>query len=455
MRLHSQNILIEIDGTNGATKGIYQPEDTHEMNWVLENSAWGIPEGFETKNVEETGNGVVVTTVHPDKMLRVVIRKELDEDGYYETYELSNLSELEFFITKDNLGIPYPYQCQLENGKHDLDECCTTHVWCGGNVCWMQSVRNRGEAPYLLMQLTEGSIDDYSISYDISRVRNAAYFRGVIVLHPSSMVLLPGQKITYRFRYRFVNESPEKVPLDFKNTMRFTAQKYSWLQGEKVNLVLECAEPWENAVIQCDGENIPYEKVGNTAVCCCSFDQLGEKHITAEVDGKKTWMNVQVILPVSEILERRARFITEKQQYHRPGSHLDGAYLIYDDQEKRIHYSANMWEQDHNAARERLGMGIVVCKQLQKKYDEKMMQSLKKHRAFIERELIDADSGMVYNDAGKSMRHRLFNFPWFSTYYLEWYHLSGEKKCIEIAAKILLKYYELDGENLIALCIEA
>ena len=455
MIINNKNILVELDETTGATKGIFQPEDVHEMNWVLDNSVWGIPEGFETKRVEKTDNGVIVTTEHPDKMLRLVIRKELSDDGYYETYELLNLSEMEFFVTKDNLGIPFPYQCQLESGKHALDECCTTHVWCGGNVCWMQSVRNRGEAPYLLMQLTEGSIEDYSISYDISRVRNAAYFRGVIVLHPTSTVLLPGQKITYCFRYRFVNESPEKVPLDFKNAMRFTAQKYSWLCGEKVNLILECAEPWKNAVIQCNGEDIPYEKVNNTAICSCSFDQLGEKHITAEVDGKKTWMNVQVILPVAEILERRARFITEKQQYHCPGSHLDGAYLIYDDQEKRMHYSANMWEQDHNAARERIGMGVVVCRQLQRKCDEHMMKSLRKHREFVERELIDTESGMVFNDAGKSERLRIFNFPWVSSYYLEWYRLSGEKKCIEIAAKILLKYYEFDGKNQDSQCIEA
>lgn len=455
MTLNSDNICIEIDEASGVTQGVFDPKDIHKMNWILDNASWGMITGFKMKNVSIGEREIQINTIDPEQRLQVFIEKKLENDGYYEIYTLTNLAETEFFLTKDNFGIPFPYQCQLENGKHMLDGCCTTHVWCGGNVCWMQSVKNRGNVPYLLMELIEGAIEDYSISYDISRVRNASYFRGVIVLHPECMVLLPNQTYTLSFRYQFTNETPETKPLDYANTIRFTAPKYSWLCSEKVKLTLECAKDWDRAEILCDGKSLPYSKSGKTAVCLCSFDEPGNKKIEALVDGKRTWMNVQIILPIAEILERRARFITENQQYHCEGSHLDGAYLIYDNQEKHMYYSGNIWEQDHNAGRERIGMGVIVCRQLQKKFDERMMNSLRKHRAFVERELVDTGSGMVFNDVGREPHIRIFNFPWVSTYYLEWYRLSGEKACIESAAKILLKYYELGGKTQDSQCIEA
>lgn len=96
-------------------------------------------------------------------------------------------------------------------------------------------------------------------------------------------------------------------------------------------------------------------------------------------------MYINVIPDVDEILDNRAHFIAEKQQYHREGSHLDGAYLIYDNVTNSLYCNSNGWN-DHNSARERIGMGVTICRELGVKYDEKLMASLKKHREFIERE---------------------------------------------------------------------
>ncbi|MBR2973903.1 MAG: hypothetical protein IKC41_06835, partial [Clostridia bacterium] len=220
---------------------------------------------------------------------------------------------------------------------------------------------------------------------------------------------------------------------------------------ETLNFTLETEKEHSDIHIYCDSTELSYKKEGNVICGNCSFDETGEKKIVAEVDGKKTHILVNVMASPSEILLKRAQFITDNQQYHRDGSHLDGAYLIYDSETK----SQYCGPRDHNAGRERICMGIVVAKALQVKYDEKIMASLKKHRAFIERELFDAETGFACNDVLKNKRKRIFNFPWLSTYYLEWYNLTGEKACIENAANIILTFFEIAEYKYPAQCIEA
>ncbi len=70
-------------------------------------------------------------------------------------------------------------------------------------------------------------------------------------------------------------------------------------------------------------------------------------------------------IPLAEVIDRRVRFILEKQQFHETGAALDGAFLIYDNEDKCpvFDYLYN----DLNACRERLVMGLLVAKYLQYK----------------------------------------------------------------------------------------
>ena len=453
MELHNKNILIEFDKNTGLTSGIFYPQDSKNMNWVLENSEWGLINDFKPISVTEKENCITVKTANENNKLEAIIEKEITDDGYYEKYFIKNLNNTEFFLTKDNFGIPFPYECLYLPTKDILNKTCINHVWCGGDSAWIYSVKCSAAAPYLSMNVIEGAIDDYSISLDMSRVYNASHYRGTIVLHPRDCIIRPDEALTIIFRYRFVNEKPESTALDYKGAIRFTADKYSAGQNEKIALMFECESDFENLKLICEDKELLYSRKGNSAFAEVSFDTLGERKIIAEVDGKTTWIYINIMLSVSEILERRAHFIVDKQQYISPGSHLDGAYLIYDNATKRMFYDGNFG--DHNASRERIGMGVLICKALQRKYDEKLMTSLKKHREFIERELFDADSGMVYNHVQKSEEQlRIYNFPWISTYYLEWYKLTGERKCIENAAKILIKFFEIINSYNDAQCME-
>lgn len=452
MQLRDKNFLVEVCETTGATARISAAAD--EMNWVLDHSNWGLIDGFETQSVSEEDGKILVITRNEKKSLAVIIEKKLNEDGYFETYSITNNSHTEFFLTKENFGIPMPYDCLYDPGRDIMNDCCLTHLWCGGDCAWMYSVKCNGYAPYLAMDVTEGAIDDYSIDYDLSRTINGSFYRGAFVLHPRQCVIMPGEELKLVFRYRFTDEKPETAPLSYENAIRLTADRYSIWQGETVKILFESAAPWENLKLLCNGEELTYTKNGNCAEAVYAFSSVGERKITAEVDGKKTWLYLNVLLPVDEILQKRADFITQKQQYHKLGSHIDGAYLIYDDDTKSVYYDDVF--PDHNAGRERVAMGVVVCKAQQAKYDEKRMESLKKYRTFIEREIFDEETGVVYNQVCRDNTwERVFNFPWVATFYLEYYRLTGERKCLENAGKILVKFFELTEGRFDAQCIEA
>ncbi len=453
MKLKNNNISIEIDDKTGATTGIYDPHDKYLMNWVLDNSSWGLIDGFKTVCVSGNENKITVLSDNESVGVQVSIEKEITKDKYYEKFFITNIGEFDFFLTKENFGIPFPYSCNFTDSEDVLNDRSINHVWCGGDCCWMYSSKCSGKAPYLVMHTTEGRIDDYSISYDISRTYIGAFYRGVIVLNPKEQIILPGETVKLSFCFEFSDLKPEVAPLPHKEAIRFVADKYTAQKGEKISLTIEKGSAFENISILCDGVELNTECHENVAFCSCVFDEIGEKKIIAEIDGKTTWLFVNIIPSVSDLLQKRARFITEKQQYHCEGSHLDGAYLIYDNETNSLYCSNG--ENDHNACRERIGMGVLVCKALQEKYDESLMRSLKEHRKFVEREVFDTETYVVFNGIGKSKRHnRIFNYPWLSTYYLEWFELTDEKKCIEYAANILLKFFEITSCSGSAQCIE-
>lgn len=451
MNLKNNSFVIEICEKSGATTGIFALDN--KMNWVLENSNWGLIDGFETEEVAQNENVVTVKTYSKKRNIEVVIEKKVTDNEYFETYCITNKNISEVFLTKENFGIPFPYDCLYDSNRDFMNECSINHVWCGGNSAWIYSIKCSGEMPLLIMNVTEGAIDDYSIKYDVSRTGNGSFYRGAVMMHPRECALMPDESITIAFRYTFKSEKPENSPLDYKGAIRFTANKYSPQKNEQISLLFESESGFENLKITCDGKEISYKKTGNNATATVSFETLGERRIKAEADGKITWINVNIILPVGEILQRRARFIAEKQQYLKDGSHLDGAYLIYDRDAEAMYYDSD-WP-DHNAGRERIGMGVVVCKALQERFDPKLMESLKKHRAFVEREIFDKNTGMVYDQIGEKKEFtRIYNFPWVSTYYFEWYNLTGEIECLENSAKILIKFFENTDCELDAQCME-
>ncbi|MBR2340039.1 MAG: hypothetical protein IKA74_04310 [Clostridia bacterium] len=452
MILKNRDFTVEIDEKSGATNALYGKDS--DNSWILSGQKWGIPYGFFAKSVEPSDSAVTVTAENEKRSVRIIITKLFDGNDYLEKYEIINCGNEKFHINNDSFCIPFPYDCLYTPGRDVLNDCCISHIWCGGDSAWIYSVRCHGNAPYLVMNTTEGAIDSYSIDYDLSLAENGSFFRGVFLLHPRECVIDIGGSVKIAFRYRFSDKTPMNAPLDYKGAVRLTSDKYTYFKGETVNIKFESESGAESVSLTCDGNSIPCRLENGVAYAKFRIDSLGEKTLTATLGDKKTFIRINAIENTDTILQRRAKFITEKQQYHENGSPLDGAYLIYDSETDSLHYDGDF--ADHNASRERIGMGITVALALQAQYDEKIMKSLEKHRSFVERELFDEETATVYNHIGRNNDWlRVYNFPWLSTYYYEWYMLSGEIKCLENSARILIRFFEISKHLVDAQCIEA
>ena len=177
MILKNDNISIEINEQNGATSAMRYVCDESQMNWILEKPYWGTVPDFTFIKMAQTDNGIKVIYEHPKKISRVTVEKTITDTDYFEKYTIENTGVGEYFLTKDNFGILMPTNSNYKKGEKLMNKC-VSHIWCGDNVCWMYSARTNGSKSYLVMDLTEGAIEDYSIDYDYSLTNLGADWRG-------------------------------------------------------------------------------------------------------------------------------------------------------------------------------------------------------------------------------------------------------------------------------------
>ena len=202
----------------------------------------------------------------------------------------------------------------------------------------------------------------------------------------------------------------------------------------------------ENAEVTLDGEKIATEKKDGGTYVEYTPVRLGHHEFVIRAGGVQTKAEFFVQIPFRELARKRAEFITQKQQYNCEGSALDGAYLIYDNQDKCLIFD-ELWS-DYNASRERLVMGIFIAKYLQYDPDPKIYESLMKYYKFVTREFYDEETGEVYNDIGKDpTRKRLYNAPWMSVFVMEMYNLTEDTEYLNKMYKLLEVYYSIGGER--------
>ena len=188
-----------------------------------------------------------------------------------------------------------------------------------------------------------------------------------------------------------------------------------------------------------DGENMNWvkgEQIWGTVQC--------EPELTVEVERRFTERGT--------LAERRCRFIAQKQQCQDEKSSLNGAYLIYDNEENCQYYSHTF--HDHNAGRERIGMGVLLAKYLQEKPDEKLEESLDAYVRFVRRELLDEETGEVFNDVQRNQEwKRLYNYPWVCVLFLEMFRLKGDRWYLQAAYRVMEAYYRDGGSRFYAICV--
>ena len=399
--------LWQLQETDGYLTRISFRDDPLGMNWIRQDGQWG-----------------KVNTLPGIQVLAA--RALTEDDRLEETYILTNETEYEIFCPEGSVSVEVP----LNDCYAEADTClplrCHAHVWCGGASSFIMALRMGGASPHLGLILKEGAFGSYSIRRSLTESHCESNTRGTFLLHPEAFVLRPGA--TVRFRWQMLRHGGKE---DFLRILRKEAD-FQLIESDR----------W--AVFQ--GENV-----------CWTGGMLdtsvpGEIQKELQTGSGRSFARWMVIPDRMTLLKNRARFIVTRQQCHLPGSRLNGAYLIYDNETNLQYYDHET--HDHNSARERVGMGVIVALYLQYFQDAEAEESLKQYTDFILREIYDESRQMVCNDAGYSLNwHRLYNYAWVAVFFTELYRLYGEERWIVRAADVLEGYYRQGGENFYAIGI--
>ena len=412
-------------------KKLVLSQDKYKMNWIEGKTEWG--------------------TVKCTLPLAVETKSKKNGDVVKEEYIFTNNTDSDIFTSLEDIGIYTPFNDEYTTAEECMTKKCHTHIWCGGEVSYVMALRMGGEAPHLGLILNKGSLGGYSVDREPERMSND---RGDFILHPSPFSLAPGESYIISwslFPYNDKDDFFEKAMVYCDTFLYVESDKYIMFEGEMSEVTIKTgfAVSEENIKITLNESDIPFTFSDNIICFKSEAVTVGEQTYKICVNGIHTHLRLMVKTVFHKLLKSRCRFITEKQQYINKSSALDGAYLIYDNEQNSLFYSR---QYDYNGGRERVGMGILLASYLQQERDADIEKSLKKYIAYVKRELVNEETGEVYNDYRRDNSYkRLYNAPWFALLYTEFYKLYNDKSYLTTAYKILLHYYANGGENFYAI----
>lgn len=407
--------------------------DKHRMNWLRPDFPYG--------------------SVWCSKELSYKVENRREGDLIYTEIQLTNGGAKPLFTREDSIEIAFPLEDRYDDSEVCMKYRCHTHIFCGGNVSYIMALRMGGEAPHLGMTLTEGSLGGYSVERAASRQSND---RGCFYLHPSPMHFAPGE--TRRLSWIIF---PHQGREDFYNQLgRFgryvsvEADRYVLFRGETTRLCVTPSFPARR--VEINGVKIDpaeprpgelgLEERPKKYIAKFAAVKPGERLIRISVDGVETYCRLLVQELPEKLAEARCRFIAEHQQYMGRLPGLKGAYLAYDNEEQlQVYRPVN----DLNGGRERVGMGLLMSRYLQQGGPDeghRLEKSLLQYAEFVERELVDPQTGWVYNDIGRDDSYkREYNFPWYAEFFVELYRQYHEQKYALYAYRILKAFYNDGG----------
>ncbi len=461
MKGSSDTFCIEVN-ERGQITGIRNPGDKYGMNWVKgDHLVWGEIKGSPDLNVS-------------------VSREFTDRGTLRETYCFRNDTEFDVYTAGTEFGVCTPFPDYYTDAAVCLTTCCHTHLWCGGCSSYIMALRMGGEAPHLGLILREGSLKGYSVER-IAAVTGVeeelSNHRGDFILHPESLHIRPGE--TYTIAWELVwfddREEFEQILSGTEGFIRIASEAFVLTEGEEITFEVitpdipgatdvladveitagqeaesEESRPGEITVRR-DGRKIPYTKEKGRLRICEKPETTGEYNYEIGQDGRISRTAFLVMPDIVTLAGKRLHFIAEHQQCRDEKSHLNGAYLIYDNEERRQYYGHR---NDTNGGRERVGMGILFACYLKHCPDAKLRESLDRYVEYVLRELYDEETGEVFNDAPRCNDYiRLYNDPWMCRFFLEMYGLTKDSSYLDRYMKCIARFYRLGGTHFYAIAV--
>lgn len=438
----SAEFLLELDEEQQILS-LVNPRDRYKMNWVRGNKKWG--------------------TIKSNKDLSVTVKRSFTETGtLMEEYCFRNDTDFDIYTLKDDLGIYTTFPDYYADAGTCMVQCCNTHLWCCGSSSYIMALRMGGEPPHLGLLLKNGSLQGYGVERMETTdgpLEELSNYRGDFFLCPENVCLRPGESYMIGWELFWFRDKKE-FQEHLRNTQDFISVEspgFVLMEGENLEFTAAVGGQHRDAgtdsmpEIRCSGEEVPFIWRDGAAIVQEYPFAPGEYCYQIKWKGKTSCANFSVLPDIERLAHDRCHFIAKHQQCSRPGSCLDSAYLVYDNQEHCQYYSHL---NDHNGGRERVGMGVLMAFYLQNNRDMLLEQSLDKYIDYVLRELFDEDTGEVFNDANRCRDYiRLYNYPWVARFFLELYLLKKDEIFLDRYYSCIKAFYRGGGSHYYAIGI--
>ena len=444
------------DSYQGTITSMVLADDPHKMNFVGEIGNWGrihcrnrltsfsykqhksdLVRQMELVSFRMTEDRVV--SVYSNMALSVTVSRFFNAQGHLcETYTVKNLREFDYYSEYGNFAIEIPFNDRYTYAEDCMDHRCHTHLWCGHTSTYVNALK-MGESEHNLgLTVTRGSFGSYSVREVRTNVR------GIFTLNADHFALLPEEEYTIEweiFPHTGVEDFYKKLETN-PSYVKLLAEHYTVLEGEEI--CFEATLNAESPEITLDGCCVPFEQEDGVLRVRYKPRRLGAHRFDICGEGVRTYAEFFVSEALDTVIEKRIDYVIRHQQCDRRESPLYGAYLIYDTAAKHPYYDEIIG--DHNACRERVGMGLMIARYLQKHRDARMMASLERYVDFVKRGFYEESTGEVFNNLGKDRSIlRLYNAPWITTLLTELYYLTGKREHLLGVLRILEGYYAGGG----------
>lgn len=368
----------------------------------------------------------------------------LAEEDLRITIEVKNENAYPVYFQKEDLSLYTPFADSYDDSLTAQRIRCHAHIAPFYENSYVRTERMGESEHHLGLLFLKGSAYSYSQEF-----KSTGNNRGYLYMNIEPFSLNAGESYVVEwavFAHRGEEDFFEKAR-KYEEFVDVRANAgYVLERGEEGELTLTTGKEIVDADVRLGNRKLTFTKEGNRLVVPLRFSSFGEKKIDFRVNGRRGAAYFHVSPELRLLQEKRAKFIMRKQQCLDKKSPLYGAYLIYDNDEKRQYFSYE-WT-DQNANRERMVMGVFLAKYLRKTGDAEAKKSVELFTEFLLRECVDEDTGRACNNIGKAMNvKRLYNAPWVILYFCELYLYDGEKRWIDLAFKMIFGYYENGGAN--------
>lgn len=433
---------------DGRMVSLMHPDDATHVNWAA-NSLPGDPWGTCSTTLHVTrANGTGITAE--------VTREFTDRGTLREAYTFTNATNHDVYAANGQIGVTVVLPDYYADAATSLERCAHAHICCAGASSWIMALNMGGGTHNLGLVLTEGSIVGYDAQRDTKTIKAD---RGRFRLLPEPLHLHPGESYTLAWELLWFRDRQDFLARldDFDGFTRVHADRFVLFSGEAVRFEAHVGGRTEERTVSVTRADKPVlfryaDGIISVEERPEADEPTGERRYDITVDGRTTSAVFRIIPPLDTLTARRCHFIAERQQCHDPFSELDGAYLVYDNETGSQYYGH--WN-DHNGGRERLGMGATLALYLQTHPDPELEASLEQYEAYVMRELFDAETGEVFNDAGRDNSYRrLYNYPWMGSLLLELHRLRKDRRYLDWYCRCKERYYAEGGARFYAIGVQ-